>query len=342
MPMPKLTKAQLQVAVDAYRSNNMNVSAAARSLGIPRKTFSDKLRKAADIGILQDVELHDPEVPTRDDYLAARERKLQAYQRKKRKGDWRKPVMLKLAPQPYRLKIFGDPHLDADGCDYELFERHWLEMDNGKRIYGVCVGDWFNNWLRVLSHLWKDETSRPDDAWLCLEYLMEERGDSLLAACSGNHDDWSHGPADPIDLLMKKYGVLYRKGAIRVMVDHEGCDPMFWAIRHKWQGKSMYSSAHWGVRANREGWRDALLVGGHIHQDDTRLVRHSDGFVSHICQVSAFKQYDDYADIHGFNGQNISPVWDLVIDPRRKETDPDRIKVFWSSEAAQNYLEAIS
>lgn len=342
MPMPKLTKAQLQVAVDAYRSNNMNVSAAARSLGIPRKTFSDKLRKAADIGILQDVELHDPEVPTRDDYLAARERKLQAYQRKKRKGDWRKPVMLKLSPEPYRLKIFGDPHLDADGCDYELFERHWLEMDNAKRIYGICVGDWFNNWLRVLSHLWKDENSRPDDAWLCLEYLMEERGDSLLAACSGNHDDWTHGPADPVDLLMKKYGVLYRKGAIRVMVEHEGCDPMFWAIRHKWQGKSMYSAAHWGLRANREGWRDALLVGGHIHQDDTRLVRHADGFVSHVCQVSAFKQFDDFADINGFNGQRISPIWDLVIDPRRGENDPDRIKVFWSSDAAQHYLEAIS
>jgi hypothetical protein len=171
---------------------------------------------------------------------------------------------------------------------------------------------------------------------------MEQRGDSLLAACSGNHDDWSHGPADPVDLLMKKYGVLYRKGAIRVMVNHEGCDPMFWAIRHKWQGKSMYSSAHWGVRANREGWRDALLVGGHIHQDDTRLVRHPDGFVSHICQVSAFKQFDDYADIHGFNGQQISPVWDLVIDPRRSENDPDRIKVFWSSEAAQKYLESLS
>lgn len=342
MPMTPIPKEKLERAVKIYRANGGNMSASAREAGMIRKSFYYHITRAKEEGLLDDMELHEPNVPLRDDYLAARERKFQAYQRKKRKGDWRKPVMLKLSPEPYRLKIFGDPHLDADGCNFELFERHWMEMSNEDRVYGICVGDWFNNWLRVLSHLWKDETSRPDDAWLCLEYLMEQRGDSLLAACSGNHDDWSHGPADPVDLLMKKYGVLYRKGAIRVMVEHEGCDPMFWAIRHKWQGKSMYSSAHWGVRANREGWRDALLVGGHIHQDDTRMVKHPDGFVSHVCQVSAFKEFDDFADIHGFNGQRISPVWDLVVDPRRSENDPDRFKVFWSSDAAHSYLQSIS
>ena len=292
--------------------------------------------------MLSDEETHSSVRPKRDDYISARARRVQAYQEKKRKGDWRKPVYTRLSPEPYRLKVFGDPHLDADGCNFELFEKHWLEMSVEDRVYGICVGDWFNNWLRVLSHLWKDETSRPSDAWLCLEYLMEQRGDALIAACSGNHDDWSHGPVDPVDHLMKRHGVLYRKGAIRVAVDHEGCDPMFWAIRHKWQGKSMYSAGHWGVRANREGWRDALLVGGHIHQDDTRLIRHNDGFVSHVCQVSTFKEFDEYVDVHGFNGQRISPVWDLVIDPRRTETDPERIKVFWDSEAARSYHQAIS
>lgn len=338
----KLSDEVFKHTCEVFLENSMNVSATARQLGIARKSLRERLRRAVDRGFLDEAKLREPNVPNRDDYLAARERKVQAYQQKKRKGDWRKPVAIKIAPQPYRLKVFGDPHLDADGCNYELFERHWLEMSAEKRIYGVCVGDWFNNWLRALAHLWKDEASQPADAWLCLEHLMEERGECLIAACSGNHDDWTHGPADPVDLLMKKYGVVYRKGAVRLMVNHEGCDPMFWAIRHKWQGKSMYSAAHWGVRANREGWRDALLIGGHIHQDDSRMVRHADGFVSHVCQVSAFKEFDEYVDVHGFNGQRISPIWDLVIDPRRTETDPDRIKVFWSSDAAQSYLEAIS
>lgn len=340
---PQVLTDEYHIKVDeTYREVAGNVSAMARLLGISRQAAQNRVRKAKEAGYLDDIELHDACVPSRDDYLEARTRKISAFQKKKSKGDWRKPVLARLTPEPFRLKVFGDPHLDSDGCNFELFEKHWLEMDAANRVYGICVGDWFNNWLRALGHLWKDETSAPSDAWLCLEYLMDQRGDALIAACSGNHDDWTHGPADPVDLLMKKYGVLYRKGAIRVALHWDGLDPMHWAIRHKWKGSSMYSAAHWGVRANREGWRDTLLIGGHIHQDEPRLVSHSDGFMSHVCQVSAFKEYDDYVDIHGFNGPKISPVWDLVIDPREPETSPDRVKMFWSSDKARRYLDGLA
>lgn len=331
----------MSAVLAAYRTSGRNVSATARATNTPRQTVQTILDRAVRDGVMKPDERHPANAPSHRDYLSARERKIASYQRKKRKGDWRKPVMTTLPDGPFRLKVFGDPHLDADACNFELFEQHWLEMDAANGVYGICVGDWFNNWLRVLSHLWKDERSDPDDAWLCLEYLMEERGDALIAACSGNHDDWTHGPVDPVDQLMKKHGVLYRKAAIRVGVKCGNSDPMFWAIRHKWQGKSMYSPAHWGVRANREGWRDLLLIGGHIHIDEPRLVSHPDGFRSHVCQVSAFKEFDDFADTHGFNGPRISPVWDLVIDPTRPDTDPDKIKTFWDSGAAASYLAAI-
>jgi hypothetical protein len=239
---------------------------------------------------------------------------------------------------PFRLKVFGDPHLDSDGCNFELFEKHWLEMDAAAGVYGVCVGDWFDNWARALGHLWKDTTTAPSDAWLCLEYLMEQRGDALIAACSGNHDDWTQGPADPVDLLMKKHGVLYRKGAIRIAMAFADLPPIFVAIRHKWKGHSMYSAAHGILRSGIFGWRDNIMIGGHIHQDEPRLLSFDDGFRAHVCQVSAFKEYDDFADTHGFMGPKISPVWDLVVDPRKDDTDPDKVKVFWTSEDAAGYL----
>ena len=340
MPSPSLTNPEIERRVKVWEECGRNVSATSRRLGISRQAVRRTLRKAQDLGMVEELSL-DPNVPQADEYRDAKARKVAAYQRKKQKGDWRKPVMCRLPDRPFRLKLFGDPHLDADGCNFELFERHWLEMDAARGVYGVCIGDWFNNWLRALAHLWKNETSRPSDAWTCLEYLMEARGDALIGACSGNHDDWSHGPADPVDLLMKKYGVIYRKGAVRIMMQCGDKPPIMAALRHKWQGKSMYSAAHWGVRANREGWRDHLLVGGHIHQDDARLVAHNDGFVSHICQISTFKEFDEYVDVHGFNGQRISPVWDLVIDPAEPDESPDKVKVFWSSEKAAEYLEAI-
>ena len=339
MANPPISPELVRERVEVYRANNLNVSATARQIGIERPTLQNTLRHAVAMGILSEEERHGPNAPAREDYLSARARKVEAFQRKQRKGDWRKPVMARLPARPFRLKVFGDPHLDSDGCNFELFERHWLDMDAAEGVYGICVGDWFDNWLRALGHLWKNTTTDPSDAWLCLEYLMEERGDALIGACSGNHDDWSHGPADPVDLLMKKHGVIYRKGAVRIALNFDGLDPIFLAVRHKWRGHSIYSPAHGILRAGLWGWRDHLSIGGHIHQDDIRLLTHQDGFKQHVCQVSAFKQYDDFKDVQGFHGPVISPVWDYVVDPSKADTDPDKIKAFWTPEEAQGYLD---
>jgi hypothetical protein len=328
----------LDEAVTAYRAANYNVSETARQLGLTRAGTRDRLKGALVAGMISDEELRDPNAPSCDEYLAARERKFAAYQKKKRKGDWRKPVMAKLPARPFRLKVFGDPHIDADGCNFALLEKHWLEMDAAEGVYGVCVGDWFDNWRTSLAHLWKDTTVAPSDSWLCLEWLMEQRGEALIAACSGNHDDWSHGPVDPVDLLMKRHGVIYRKGAVRVALSFDDLPPIFMAVRHKWKGHSIYSAAHSIVRSAVWGWRDHLMIGGHIHQDEPRLISFPDGFRAHACQVSAFKEFDDFPDIHGMMGPKISPVWDLVIDPRRPDTDPDKVKVFWDSEDAAAFL----
>jgi hypothetical protein len=334
---------RVKEVVEVFRQSSFNTSETARRLKVKRTTVRKSIQIAIRDGLLTEDEARQTTAPSIEDYMSARSRKIAAYQAKKRKGDWRKPVMTTLTSEPYRLKIFGDPHLDNDGCNYELFEKHWLEMSVENRIFGICVGDWFDNWTRALAHLYQEHSTPPTDAWVCLEHLMEERGDALIAACSGNHDDWSQGPGvDPIDLLMKRHGVLYRQGAIRVAVQHEGCEPMFWAIRHKWRGKSMYSAAHWAASHINVMWRDDLMVGGHIHQDDYRIVEGHDGTRCTAVQVSAFKEIDSFADTHGFTGQKISPVWDVVIDPKRSRTDPERMKVFWDSEAAQNYLEAIS
>lgn len=339
--MEKRTDAAVQRVVKAYRENGLNVSATGRAIGMSRQVVQFHLRDAEERGFIEPKERHDANVPKHEDYLEARDRKIAAFQKKKRKGNWRKPVMTSLSSDPYVLGVFGDPHLDSDACDYALFEESWLRMSIENRVFGVCVGDFFNNWLKSLAHLWREESTHPSDAWLLFESLMDQRGECLIAACSGNHDDWTHGPADPVDLLMKKYGVLYRKGAIRVGFHWDGLDPLFMAVRHKWRGHSMYSAAHGMVRANREGWRDALMIGGHIHQDEPRLVSHADGFRSHVCQVSAFKEFDDYADVHGFNGPRISPIWWLVIDPREPETEPDRIKIFWNFDKAMAYKSSI-
>jgi hypothetical protein len=324
--------------VAAFIRSGRNVSATARQLEAPRVTVRGWLRRAGSLGMFD--EAMSAPLPLSDEFMGARDRMSVEYQRRKAKGDWRKPVLVSMPAEPFRLKLFGDPHLDDPGCDAELLIEHMQELDPERGIYGVCVGDWFNNWTRSLAHLWKG-AGDPSDAWTVFETLMEAHGAGLIAACSGNHDDWTQAPADPIDLVMKQHGVIYRKGAVRLMLGFEGLPPIFVAIRHKWRGGSIYSPAHGIHRAAIFGWRDHLMVGGHTHVDEPRIRAHPDGFISHACQLSAFKSFDEFADVQGFMPHTLRPVWDLVIDPRRPDTDPDKIKIWWNSADAQRYFDAI-
>lgn len=331
---------ELQRRVEVYLETGCNVAETSRRLGRTRRTIRHTLDKAVQAGLVTFEQRHERSGPKIEEYADLRAKKLARFQRKKSKGDWRKPVLVTLPEGPFRLKVFGDPHLDADGCNYELFERHWLEMSPADGVYGVCVGDWFNNWLRALSHLWKDEAPA-NEAYPLLQWLMEENGEGLIAACSGNHDDWTHAPFDPIDDLMKRHGVRYRLGAIRLAVKCGEAPAFTLGMRHKWRGSSMYSAAHGIRRAVEKGWDDLISIGGHIHQDEPRMFTHPSGAHSHICQVSTFKEFDDFTDVQGFMGPRISPAWDLVIDPRRPDTDPDKVKVWWTSEDAAAHLAAL-
>ena len=101
--------------------------------------------------------------------------------------------------------------------------------------------------------------SDPSDAWLIFEYLMAARSGCLLAACSGNHDDWSKVPAadaEPVGMVMRRHGVRYRKGAIRLLL-RAGSDYTV-GMRHKWRGSSIYSAAHAIRRAVGKGWLGRL------------------------------------------------------------------------------------
>jgi len=342
MPQEPFPDKELEAFVAEYRGQSLNLSATARAMGLKRPAAQRRLRAAMKRDMLDECEISPSSTPTRETYLSARTRKMARWQKKQTKGAWDKPVLINIKDGPFRLKLFGDPHLDADGCDFEHFEREWRDLDPGARCYGVCIGDWFNNWLRVLGHLWKDEGD-PDDAWVLFEHLMQEHGAGLIGACSGNHDDWSHGPADPIDMLMKQHGVVYRQGAVRLMINAGGAGPITVALRHKWKGHSQFAPSHALRKAAMNGWHDHVMVGGHTHQDEDRYyVSPRSGFVSHLFQVSAFKKYDDFADVHGFMPHSVSPVRDLVIDPRRDDNDPDKVKSFFDSASAAAYLAAIS
>jgi len=337
MPAKPFTETEVKSVVSAYRSNALNLSATVRETGMTRQSVRRRLERAVEKGWLTDIELSSENVPTNDAVISARTRKQAAYQKKQKHGSWDKPVAVRVPHSAFRIKLFGDPHMDSNAFDIDLFEKHWFEMDAASGVYGMMIGDMFNNWLRVLGHLWKHEGD-PDDAWTLFEHYMAERGGALIACCSGNHDDWSHGPADPIDMMMKRYGVVYRTGAVRVIIGNDS-GSVSTALRHKWRGNSMYSPAHALRRAAEKGWHDNIMVGGHTHQDEDRhYVIPRTGFFCNLFQLSAFKKFDDYADVHGFMPHSIQPVRDLVVDLTRADDDPEKVKCFFDSDAAAAHL----
>lgn len=334
-----LTEETLEERKRVFIESGYVISEAARRLEVTRSCMQHTVRKLVEMGRIDHDDVKPRNVSNVENIADIRARKRETFEAKRRRGDWRKPTVINLPPDPFRLKILGDPHLDADGCDMDQFIDQ--VMDTGPGVYWMCLGDWFNNWLKALAHLWKDENSRPSDAWEILVYLMEQRGEFMLAGISGNHDDWTHAPADPVAELMRRHGVRYRKGAMRVMLNFEGIEePVTVALRHKWKGHSMYSPGHALKRAAMSGWVDTISAGGHIHQDDPRIHVHPNGFIQHGYQISAFKKYDEFADVQGFMPHSIEPFVDLVIDPRRAPTDIERVKPFWDSSAAATYLRA--
>lgn len=318
-----------------YRENACNMSELSREAGVKRSTARSAMHYAHSIGLLDSEEINPNNAPSSATYAGAMEQKRKRFAAKAAKGTWRKPVLAHVQEGPFILKLFGDPHLDADGCNVDLFQREWLRMDGTARIYGACVGDWFNNWKKSMAHLWKGEGD-PSDAWIIFEHLMDQRGADLLAACSGNHDDWTHAPFDPIELIMRQNGVIYRKGAVRLLINAGSAVTV--AIRHKWRGNSQYNAAHGLKKAAFWGWEDDLFVGGHIHQDEDGRYVSPEGEIVHLCQLSAFKEFDDYVDVEGFMGPRIQPVRNAVINPSRPRTDPERVNLMFDHDAAVDRL----
>jgi hypothetical protein len=240
--------------------------------------------------------------------------------------------------KPFCLVALGDPHLDNPGTDLELWERWIGVLDYRKHVHGFPLGDWLDNWPRVLSFLYATAETTAPEAWILLEYYLEQIGEHLIASVAGNHDDWS-GFSDVLGGLMRKHGVIHRSKSLRAILRAPGCQDVTIHARHRWMGRSMYNEVHALKRAAMMGERHDILLGGDLHISGDAIHKDAQsGMMIHCHQVASFKLIDDYADDKGFRDAHISPAVALVIDPRKPPTNPERVKHFYEPEPAVAYL----
>lgn len=328
----------LDAIIEAWKRNGHSARAAARDLGCHNTVVLRRLRAAGlngDTRVDMDaLRSKAPITPESDEVTRARIELSLRHERKAAKGSWRKPSYINLGTGPIILGVFGDPHIDNSGTDLDLFEDALSKRDPDGRVFTCCVGDFFDNWPRVMGHLYQ-ESGDPTPAWRLFEHWMDNW--PFLFSVSGNHGQFASGTVNFLDEFMRQRGMLMRRSGGRFILDLGGDKPVTISMRHIWQGSSQYSDAHALKRAATFGHTDDdAVIGGHIHRGELRFhIRPSDGKVSRLIQVSSFKKNDTYANDRGFMSAETPPVVWLVIDDREPVTSHNRVQPFYDFSAAK-------
>lgn len=334
----------LEDIIEAWKRCGYQSRTAARELGCDNANVLRRLRRAYDNG----DERIDPErlfgkQPNRGRLAEEVNRAWieLGYRREAKvsKGDWRKPSLITKIKSPvFVMGLFGDPHMDNPGCDLDLFADEVARLDPVAGVYGICIGDVFDNWVRALAHAAQGATD-PYCAWIVFEDMMERN--PFLSLVLGNHDLWNTGTANVLVEYCRQRGILVRRSGGRFIINTGEGVPLTISARHIWQGSSIYSEAHNLKRAATFGHTsDDIVTGGHYHKGEVREhVRPEDGKVQRLIALDSFKEYDDYANDRGFMSAKRHPVVWCAIDTREPVTSHKRVQPFYDFSEARAMAE---
>lgn len=342
--MAKTKGIDLGVMIETWKRCNFSNHETARQLGCDRTNVIRRLRHAYDAGderIDPDKLFNRPPPQSRtlEEINRARVELGMRREAKVTKGDWRKPSLItKITDPVFVLGFFGDPHLDNPGSDLDLFEEELERMDPANGVYGICIGDVFDNWVRVLAHAGQASTD-PYCAWVVFEDMIQRH--PFLSLILGNHDLWNTGTANVVTELCRPNGVLVRRSGGRLIINTGHGTPLTISARHIWAGNSQYSEAHGLKRAVTFGHtEDDIVTGGHFHKGEVREhVRPHDGKVSKLIMLDSFKDLDDHANDRGFMSAKRKPIVWCAIDTRQPVTSHERVMPFYDFNAARAMAE---
>jgi hypothetical protein len=236
---------------------------------------------------------------------------------------------------PIALVAIGDPHVDDQGCDWTRLERDLNTINRTEGMFAVHVGDMTNNWGGRLTHLWAQQSTTAAEAIALAKHVFDLAPPLLFVG--GNHDSMPGPLQHALDDTIKGKAGLSNDSGVRVEFQFPGGRSMRMHVRHDFPGRSMYSTVHGMRRELREGYRDHLLIAGHLHCDEAAIVPvETEGIVSTLVRVSGYKLADHYAQTHRFVSKRMAPSVACVINPAAGPAD--QIKLWWDLEEAAEVL----
>lgn len=248
------------------------------------------------------------------DDLIARRRK--AFERKNKAAQARRWFEIGVKEtKPYGILWFGDPHLDNEGCNWPLLERH-IEVARQPGVYGGNIGDSTDNWPWTgrLAKLWAETDISDKSAKKLAEWFMFDAGVRWLVWLLGNHDVWNGG--GDFYKRLGAYAVPVIDWRAQFVLTHANGPSVRIDAAHGRKGSSIYNPSHGTIRAAKFNEQADLFVTGHIHSFGLTHFEDADRRqTSWLAQVRGFKWHDSHALVNGFaeyqNGASILSV----IDP---------------------------
>jgi hypothetical protein len=325
---PKHTDAEVQAAVQYYQSQR----AASQALGLD-DAYVSRVLKRVNATPFEAEPLPD-ELPTADELL---ERRAKQFARKKiaTKSRALVPVRVNISG-PIGLAFVGDPHVDDDGTDIELLQRHIAVLNAHEALFPLGIGDYSNNWVGRLARLYGQQSLSAAEAWVLVEWLVGSV--HWLALVSGNHDAWS-GDGDPIKWMAKAARVRYDANGVRLGIALPTGRVIRVNARHDFKGHSQFNTTHGIGKAAQMGWRDHVLTAGHTHVSGIQVVRDPmTGLISHCLRIGSYKLLDRFADERGLPDQTFQVCPVVVVRPQFSDDDNRLLTTFFEPETAADFL----
>jgi len=270
-----------------------------------------------------------------DELLIDRKR---AYARRAQRAAAQKltPIRVNL-DGPIGIAHFGDPHIDDDGTNIELLERHIKLVNRTEGMFAANVGDYRNNWVGRLARLWAQQTTSAANARVLLKWLIGST--DWLYLVGGNHDAWTSNDDDPVKWLAEQAGALHQPFMARIELRFPNRRSIRVNARHDFKGYSEWNTAHGPAKAARLGWRDHILTCGHTHVSGYNVLKDpASGLISHAIRVASYKIHDHYAVQEGLPDQNIFMCPVTIINPAKADDDPACVTTIFDPEMGADFL----
>lgn len=349
MPTPQLARSKCEESVNLVNrlieeGERYPVATAAKQLKVDQRQIRHRCERGAELyglkchlierkkgkkipEVAPDLELPESEL----NYEDIVERKTKKLAKTREYEDIRKCIPVKL---PYKgncigILVFGDLHLDDDGCDIPLAREHAALVRENEGVYAISIGDHLNNWIGALARKYASQSTTLAEAHVLADGFIKELAGHWLCLIGGNHDEWGSLKFF-LDKIAREAKTRYIDAAAGLGIKLPNGNEVRLRLAHQLPGNSIYNAAHGATRDIIFRYRWEITLCGHTHKSGEITIKQEDTeVISHGIQVSSYQMYNHYAREKQMKDSHLSPCAFLVINGTLPNTHPDMVKNYW-------------